>query len=43
MKSIEVRLVGRFRFERKLTGEHEHLLYTAIHTQNESYVFLKGD
>ena len=43
MKSIEVRLVGRFRFEKKVSGNHEHLLYLAIHTQNDEYVFLKGD
>lgn len=43
MKSVEVRLVGRFRLERKIPGEHEHLLYSAVHTQNNSLVFLKGD
>lgn len=43
MKAIEVRLVGRFRFERKIPGEHDHLLYMGVHTQNDSYVFMKGD
>lgn len=43
MKSVEVRLVGRFRLERKLPGDHERLLYSAVHTQNDSMVFLKGD
>lgn len=43
MKAIEVRLVGRFRFEKKLPGEHQHLIYLGVHTQNDSYVFMKGD
>lgn len=43
MKAIEVRLVGRFRFERKIPGDHDHLLYMGVHTQNDSYVFMKGD
>ena len=43
MKSIEVRLVGRFRFERKISGEHAHLLYLGIHTQNDGFGFMKGD
>jgi len=43
MKAIEVRLVGRFRFEKKLPGDHQHLIYLGVHTQNDSYVFMKGD
>ena len=35
--------MGRFRLERKLPGDHERLLYSAVHTQNDSMVFLKGD
>ncbi len=26
-----------------MPGDHEHILYLGIHTQNESYVFMKGD
>ena len=42
MKSVEVRLVGRFKLTGKVPGNHEHLLYTASHTQNDSTYILKG-
>ncbi len=33
MRPIEVRLVGRFRYISKISGQHEHLLYKGVHTQ----------
>jgi hypothetical protein len=38
-----VRLVGRFRFQAKLEGEHETLLYRAVHTQTNQSLVLKGE
>jgi hypothetical protein len=43
MKPVEVRLVGRFRLQAKIAGEHEHVLYQAIHTQTDAALFLKGE
>lgn len=43
MKPVEVRLVGRFRLSGKIPGQHEHLLYSAIHTQTDATLFLKGE
>lgn len=38
-----MRLVGRFRFHSKLEGEHEALLYRAVHTQTNEPLLLKGE
>jgi hypothetical protein len=43
MKPIEVRLVGRFKFNSKMPGTHEHLLYKGIHTQTDENLFMKGE
>jgi len=43
MRPIEVRLVGRFRFASKISGQHDHLLYRGIHTQTSESVFMKGE
>lgn len=43
MKPIEVRLVGRFRFQARLNGEHETLMYRAVHCQTNERLILKGE
>lgn len=43
MKPVEVRLVGRFRLTGKVPGQHERILYQAVHSQNDDFLFLKGE
>jgi serine/threonine protein kinase len=43
LKPIEVRLVGRFKFDSKVEGDHEAILYNAIHSQTNEDIFLKGE
>lgn len=40
---MEVRLVGRFRFHSKIEGEHEAILYRAVHSQTNERLILKGE